>query len=58
MTKDNEKAEIRNAFITAVFNSKTRSSLGTQALGLEDGMWIRMKPSIIQREMTSSCYTA
>lgn len=45
MTKDHEKVEIFNAFIATVFNSKTSSSLGTQAPGLKDGMWIRMKPN-------------
>lgn len=38
MTKDDENAEVLNAFLLAsVFSSKSRCYLGTQPLELEDG---------------------
>lgn len=44
MAKDNEKAEILNAFIATVLIVRTVGLWVLRSLGWKIGMWIRMKP--------------
>ncbi|KAK4817083.1 LOW QUALITY PROTEIN: hypothetical protein QYF61_027914 [Mycteria americana] len=44
VTKDEQKAEVLNAFFASVFNSKTSCSPGTQPLSWKTGTGSRMKP--------------
>lgn len=37
VSKSEEKAKVHNAFFVSVFNSKTRCSVCTQSIELEDG---------------------
>ena len=53
MTKDEEKAEVLNAFFVSVFNSKTICSPGTQPPELEDRDGEQNEAPIIQGEMVS-----
>ncbi|KAK4832922.1 hypothetical protein QYF61_026565 [Mycteria americana] len=46
VTKDEETAEVLNAFFASVFNSKTSCSPGTQPPELEDRDGSRMKPPL------------
>jgi len=54
MTKDEEKAEVLNAFFASVFNSKTSCSPGTQPPKLEDRDGEQSEAPIIQWEMASA----
>ncbi|KAK4810836.1 hypothetical protein QYF61_008808 [Mycteria americana] len=53
VTKDEEKAEVLNAFFSSVFNSRADCSLGTQPLELEDRDRDQNGAPIIQGEMVS-----
>ncbi|KAK4826477.1 hypothetical protein QYF61_009473 [Mycteria americana] len=53
VTKDEEQAEVLNAFFASVFNSRANCSLGTQPLELEDRDGCHNGAPIIQREMVS-----
>ncbi|KAK4827846.1 LOW QUALITY PROTEIN: hypothetical protein QYF61_021983 [Mycteria americana] len=53
VTKDEEKAEVLNAFFASVFNSKTSCSPGTQPPELEDRDGEQSEAPIIQEEMVS-----
>ncbi|GAB0206514.1 hypothetical protein GRJ2_003117000 [Grus japonensis] len=54
VTKDEEKAEVLNAFFASVFNSKTSSSPGTQPRELEDRDGEQNEAPKIQGEMVSN----
>ncbi|KAK4816199.1 hypothetical protein QYF61_012664 [Mycteria americana] len=53
VTKDEEKAEVLNAFFASVFNSRANCSLGTQPPELEDIYGDQNGAPIIQGEMVS-----
>ncbi|KAK4819410.1 hypothetical protein QYF61_003681 [Mycteria americana] len=53
VTKDEEKAEVLNAFFASVVNSRANCSLGTQPLELEDRDGDQNGVPIIQGEMVS-----
>jgi len=51
VTKDEDEAEVLNAFIASVFNNKTCYSLGTQPPVLVDKDGEQNKPCMIHDEM-------
>eukprot|EP00076_Gallus_gallus_P037701 XP_025003239.1 uncharacterized protein LOC112531714 [Gallus gallus] len=51
VTKDQEKAEVLNAFFAAVFNSRTYYALGTQSPALVDRDGEQNKPCMIHDEI-------
>ena len=51
VTKDQDKAEVLNAFNASVFNSKTCYSLGTQPFALVEGDREQNRPCIIYDEV-------
>ena len=51
VTKNQDKAEVLNAFFASVFKSKTSCSLGTQPLVLVDRDGEQTKPCIVHSEM-------
>ncbi|KAK4825741.1 hypothetical protein QYF61_002180 [Mycteria americana] len=53
VTKDEEKAEVLNAFFASVFNSKTSCSPGTQPPELEDRDREQNEAPLVQGEMVS-----
>ncbi|KAK4831532.1 LOW QUALITY PROTEIN: hypothetical protein QYF61_018134, partial [Mycteria americana] len=53
VTKDEEKAEVLNAILASVFNSKSSCSWGTQPPQLEDREGEQKEAPIIQGEMVS-----
>jgi len=53
-TKDEEKAEVINAFFISVFNSQTSYSQGSQPPVLEDREAEQNKPPIIQEEAVNN----
>ena len=52
--KDEENAEVLNAFFTSVFNGHTGYSQGSQPPVLEDGDGVQNKPPIIQEEAVNN----
>ncbi|KAK4822040.1 hypothetical protein QYF61_006953 [Mycteria americana] len=54
VTKDEEKAEVHNAFFASVFNSKTSCPPGTQSPELEERDREQNEAHIIQGEMVSN----
>ena len=51
MTKDQDKAEVLNAFFASVFNNETCYSLGTQPLVQVDRDGEQNRPCMIHDEM-------